>query len=106
VATFWDRVARWYDRIVNVFDWHGDQLRIAEDICAGSVMKVCCGTGYLTTDLLKRGVDACGTDIAPKMVAKAQARLVAEGLDPERVSVADVTDLSFENGRFDDVGHL
>lgn len=101
MATFWDQVAGFYDKFVNVFDWHGDQLRIAEDITSGSVMEVCCGTGYLTMELLKRGVDAYGTDIAPKMIAKARKTLAAEGLDPERVSVADVTELPFEDGRFD-----
>jgi ubiquinone/menaquinone biosynthesis C-methylase UbiE len=101
MTTFWDQVAGLYDRVVTVFDWHGDQLRVAEDITSGSVMEVCCGTAYLTRALLKRGLDAYGTDIAPKMIDRARRELAAEGLDPGRVSVADVTELPFEDCRFD-----
>jgi ubiquinone/menaquinone biosynthesis C-methylase UbiE len=101
MATWWDRLAGFYDRFVNLFDWRKDQLRVAEDITSGSVMEVCCGTAYLTTELLKRGVDACGTDIAPKMIDKARKNLAVEGLDLERVSVADLADLPFEDGQFD-----
>jgi ubiquinone/menaquinone biosynthesis C-methylase UbiE len=101
MTTFWDRVAGLYDRVVNIVDWHGDQLRMVEDIASGSVMEVCCGTAYLTRALLKRGVDAYGTDIAPKMIERARRELAAEGLYPGRVSVADVAALPFEDRRFD-----
>jgi ubiquinone/menaquinone biosynthesis C-methylase UbiE len=101
MATWWDRAAGFYDRFVIVFDWHKDQLRVAGGITSGSVLEVCCGTAYLTRELLKRGVDAYGTDIAPKMSDRARKNLAAEGLDPERVSVADVADLPFEDGQYD-----
>lgn len=66
MATFWDRVAGIYDQVVDVFDWHGDQLRVVQDIASGTVMEVCCGTGYVTRALLERGVDAYGQDLADR----------------------------------------
>jgi ubiquinone/menaquinone biosynthesis C-methylase UbiE len=97
---YWDRFAGLYDRFVNVFGWTERQLAITQGV-SGRVLEVCCGAGHLTIELLKRGVDAYGIDLAPRMAEKARKKLALTDLDPHRVSVADVTRLPFAEGAFD-----
>jgi SAM-dependent methyltransferase len=100
MTSYWDRCADLYDRFINAFGWAERQLATAEGV-SGRVLEVCCGTGYLTLELLKRGLDAYGIDLAPKMVARARQKLASADLDPHRVWVADVTALPFGERTFD-----
>ena len=47
---------------------------------AGITLDLACGTGSLTCELKKRGLDVYGIDASPDMLAKAQEKAAEEGL--------------------------
>jgi glycosyltransferase involved in cell wall biosynthesis/ubiquinone/menaquinone biosynthesis C-methylase UbiE len=70
-----------------------DQILVA---CGGgSVLDVGCGMGLLVATLLRRGVDAYGSDVSSVAAASAARRT------PDRVSVADLRRLPFADDAFD-----
>lgn len=99
---YWDRHAQSYARLGEAGFWLKHRLRLAEGL-SGRVLEVCCGGGRLVVELLKSGVDAYGIDLSPRMVAIAKTKLTQAGFDPERVSIADVTQLPFGDNEFDTV---
>ncbi len=54
-------------------------------------------------ELLRKGADAYGIDLSPQMMSLARDSLVGAGFDPQRVAVADVTQLPFADNEFDAV---
>ncbi len=72
----------WVERLVLLAREHGLRGR--------TVLDIACGTGKSFAPLLLRGYDVWACDISPAMVAQARAR---EGVDPDRVLVADMRDL-------------
>jgi len=75
--------AAFYDRITAA----DERLRGDEDIYAGlapaggRILELGAGSGRLAAGLAARGFDVCGVEIAPTMLALAEARLAA--LEPE-----------------------
>lgn len=67
------------------------------------VLEVACNRGYTLMQLAKEhGIRATGIDLDPTTIAKAREGISKEGLsDLIDVSVADATDLPFEDGSFD-----
>ena len=47
----------------------------------GLTLDLACGTGSLTLELIRRGVDAFGADISPEMLTQAEDKAYEEGLD-------------------------
>jgi SAM-dependent methyltransferase len=79
----------WIERLERIALRHGLRGRRALDVA--------CGTGKSFQPLLHRGYDVTACDISPAMAAQARER---EGVDPDRVVVADMRDLP-PLGRFD-----
>lgn len=100
MSVCWDSISAFYDRLLTPIGWHQQQLRITPGI-SGRVLEACCGTATLTHHLLQRRIDTYAIDLAPKMVRRARARLAASGLDPNRVMLADVSQLPFPDRQFD-----
>ena len=98
--SYWNRIAGIYERLMSPASWMESQHAIIEGL-SGRVLEACCGTGQLLAEMLKRGIDAWGIDLSPKMVEVARGRLANAGLDPQRVSAADVTALPFDEQSFD-----
>jgi SAM-dependent methyltransferase len=69
---------------------------------AERVLDVACGTGNLSLPAARAGALVAGIDIAPNLIAQAQAASAAEGL---RIvfEVGDAERLPYENGAFDTV---
>ena len=77
--------ARYYDRLMHAVDY---QER-AGYLCAvlkkhghdaGLVLDLACGTGSLTVELAKRGMDIYGVDASAEMLAEAQQKAAGEEL--------------------------
>ncbi len=66
------------------------------------VLDVACGTGNLTIPAARGGASVTGVDIAPNLVAQAQARAAEEGLSIA-FDVGDAESLPYEPGEFDAV---
>jgi SAM-dependent methyltransferase len=67
----------------------------------GDVLELACGTGRIALALARQGVNVTGLDLSPAMVAKAQAKVAAEGLRA-RFAVADMRRFSVER-RFETI---
>jgi SAM-dependent methyltransferase len=76
------------------------------DIPAGcQLLDVACGSGQVALWAARDGVNATGVDIAPNLVARAQARARAENLNARFIE-GDAEDLPFEDSSFDVVTSL
>ena len=76
------------------------------DIPAGcELLDVACGSGQVALWAARDGVNVTGVDIAPNLVARAQARAKAEGLSARFIE-GDAEDLPFADGSFDVVTSL
>lgn len=76
--------ARYYDRLTRNVDYaaHADYLcRLLERLghSAGLTLDLACGTGSLTLELAKRGVDVYGLDASPEMLSVAQQKAEEAG---------------------------
>jgi ubiquinone/menaquinone biosynthesis C-methylase UbiE len=100
MPSYWDRFASTYSGIGEAKFWLNHRLRITDHL-SGRAIEMCCGGGQLVLELLKKGIDAYGIDLSPKMVELAQVKLVNAGFEPERIIKADVTKLPFKNGEYD-----
>lgn len=78
--------ARYYDSLTRNVDYAGH----AEYLCsilehlkhkAGLTLDLACGTGSLTLELAKRGVDVYGLDASPEMLSVAQQKAMRAGLN-------------------------
>jgi SAM-dependent methyltransferase len=97
------------------FDWNVseevDWLLARLGAGCRSVLEPGCGSGRMAEELAGRGLDVCGIDISPAMLALARRRLAEAGVDAEIV-LADMCD--FDLGRSFDgavcpintIGHL
>jgi SAM-dependent methyltransferase len=66
-----------------------------------TTLEVGCGFAGLSLSLGRRGIVAYGVDVSVQAVRAARARFSAFGLDPDRLSLADVERLPFADGTFD-----
>lgn len=66
------------------------------------VLDVACGTGNLTIPAARTGALVTGIDIAPNLVAQAEASAAEEGL-PAAFDVGDAEELPYESGAFQTV---
>jgi ubiquinone/menaquinone biosynthesis C-methylase UbiE len=80
---------------VSLAAWTDSQLTVIKGL-NGRVLEACCGTGQLLVEMLKRGID-----LPPNMVEVTRHRLTAAQLDPQRVYLADITALPFDDRSFD-----
>jgi SAM-dependent methyltransferase len=91
----YERLAPVYDDFTDGYDhdaWVDALERIARNHGANGprALDVACGTGKSFTPLLERGWDVWACDLSPAMVQRARA---CEGVDPDRVLVADMRSL-------------
>lgn len=82
----------WLDALERIARNHG-----ANGACGARILDVACGTGKSFAPLLERGYDVWACDLSPAMVERARR---CEGVDPERVLVADMRELP-ELGAFE-----
>lgn len=98
----YEQLAPVYDDFTDGYDhdaWIDGLERIARDHGANGarVLDVACGTGKSFAPLIERGYDVWACDISPAMVERARR---CDGVDPDRVLVADMRDLP-ELGAFE-----
>jgi SAM-dependent methyltransferase len=98
----YEQLAPIYDRFTASYDhagWVGrlEQLAREHGLRGRRALDVGCGTGKSFVPLLRRGYDVWACDLSPAMVARARMR---DGVDPERVLVADMRELP-ELGAFE-----
>lgn len=93
-----DRWANFYDIIYGDYD---EDIAFYEKEAAKAkrVLELACGTGRIYLRLLKKGIDAYGIDISPRMIKILKNKAAAKGLRP-RVSVAGMADFRLAQ-RFD-----
>lgn len=109
-ASVWDRLAGSYARSVRLFDrsYPAIRQRLADDL-AGSrqILEVAAGTGQFTFELA--AVSGCealvSTDVAPKMIAQLNARLLDAGPATASIEtqVLSAYELPFGDQHFDAV---
>lgn len=101
-----DRVTGHFDRAANVyFDWYslqnleGHSFRIRKTRCmellstipsGGRVLDAGCGPATMIQELLDRGYEVLGTDIAPHMIEECQKRFAGNPRASFAVAPADV----------------
>jgi ubiquinone/menaquinone biosynthesis C-methylase UbiE len=100
MSSYWDKIAGVYEKFMSPLAWIESQRAVIEGL-SGRVLEACCGTGQLLVEMLQRGIDAHGIDLSPKMVEVARHRLLNAHLDPQRVLIADVTALPYDDQSFD-----
>src|SRR5438309_3271614 len=99
MAGDYDRFSRHMEQGARIFY---EQL----DVSAGcQMLDVACGSGQVALWAARDGVRVTGVDIAPNLVARAQARARAEGLNA-RFVFGDAEALPFEDASFDVVTSL
>ena len=97
IARLFDASVATYDRVNTVLTFGRDaawrRWAARRAVVAGEhapVLDACAGTGLLARALARRGAQVTAVDVAPATLARAAARLAAEGL-ALRTVVADVT---------------
>ena len=102
---FWNRFARIYDPFTRRFtpDYPAVIARIAHDVGeAQRVLEVATGTGLIALELgEKHEVDAI--DISPAMIAQAEEKMHARGLEGVRFKVGNAYELPWQDHEFDAV---
>jgi len=98
VATSWEHVAPWYDRLVGDegSEYHRHvllpgTLRLLAPRPADRVLDLCCGQGVLCRLLAERAVEVVGVDVSPSLIAAARERTGAANV---RFEVADARKLA------------
>lgn len=87
----WDRFTRLYDDDYGDFDADLDLYLPFAERTGGPVLEAMCGTGRVLVPLAQEGLEVVGLDISPAMVAAAQEKLEAAGLNAHaRAQVADI----------------
>jgi ubiquinone/menaquinone biosynthesis C-methylase UbiE len=102
MTSYWNRFFKIYTGVGDAGFWLKHRLRLLEHL-SGHVLEVCCGGGRLVLEMLNTGIDAYGIDLSPKMVEAARLKLSLAGYAPERIHLADVTHLPYDDGEFDAV---
>jgi len=92
-----DRISPWFH--------HYQSLALSQlDLGKGSFLDVGCGVGRAVRDAaqhLKPGKRACGIDISPKMIEKAQG--LAKGLTSVEFQVANAEQIPYSDASFDSI---
>jgi ubiquinone/menaquinone biosynthesis C-methylase UbiE len=113
LARFYDRTARHYHEMHYIVKTEYTPLkqrqlyieRMIEDLRPprnAKILDVGCGPGELLLNLLRKGYDARGIDIAEGMVREATATIQASGFPQfDGASVGDIERLQFSNSEFD-----
>lgn len=112
MSSGYDRIARMYDR--NWRNWYLpaampalESLFFASAPSGSQVLDVCCGSGHVTEELVRRGYVVTGVDSSSALIAIAQAKLPSTAF-----AVQDVCTLAFEGAfdaalsTFDSLNHL
>lgn len=89
-------------RLYDLFSFDGDlplYLELAQRQ-GGRVLEVACGSGRVLVPLARAGYDVVGVDASPHMLALAQGKLDAEGLEADLVR-ADMRDFDLGQTDFD-----
>ena len=100
----WDRVARRYDRLVGGDDaFYGEVARLLGQRLGpeDTVLDIACGTGLLSVEAARVARRVCGVDLAPRMIAQAEARRRRLGLANLDLLVGDGCQLPLVDGAFD-----
>lgn len=101
--TSWDRVADWYDGLLE--DRGSDHyenvilpgaLRLLEPTAGMRILDLACGQGVLSRRLAALGAHVVGCDAAPALIATARARNdnSPHGVTPPRYEVCDARDIA------------
>ena len=85
-----------YDELMAVvaYDEWADYVRVLWSFAGHAphrVLDCACGTGNVTFELARAGLEVVGVDLSPEMIAVAQRKVPASGL-PVRFEVADLGD--------------
>lgn len=81
-ADLFDRFARFYDADYRDYDDDLDAILQLADECGGPVLELGCGTGRVLVPLAAAGQRVTGIDVSPALLARARAKVEAEGLQP------------------------
>ena len=82
-------------------------LEILNDVAPGKMLDAGCGIGDFMLTCTNLGWDCYGFDFAKNMVELAKNFLGEHNINPDHVSVGDVSDLSaYDNGEFDLIASL
>lgn len=94
-------IAPYYDLEFGAFDADVAVYRGYADYVGSPILELGCGTGRLLVPLAQAGLEVHGLDRSPAMLARARARLEAEGLGHVPLHQGDMTDLrDFPEGHF------
>ncbi len=112
--TFWNENADAHLDIAYQYDTNPDERypfyevrrdRLLEDLekrPKGRLLDAGCGAAQILIEILQRGWDGYGIDFAERMIEHAKRLMAEEGLDPNRVQVGSLQDLSpYDDNRFD-----
>ena len=102
VAEVYDEVRPADAQWLEVFELLATEAGIAR----GRVLDVGCGTGRFVAALAERGVDACGVDVSPEMLAVARRKLPQRTLVEGRAERLPFGDATFDRIVFALVVHL
>jgi ubiquinone/menaquinone biosynthesis C-methylase UbiE len=101
---FWSKVARNYDRVVDLQIGAGGRSlvreRLSREARLGSLVEFGCGTGYYTDVLASHSDSVVATDLSPGMLELARDRIKAANVS---FQIEDVQRTSFPDGVFDTV---
>ena len=101
-SQYWTKVARKYDRVVDVQIGGATRSLIRERVCKedslGSLVEFGCGTGFNTAVLSAKADSLVATDFSPGMLAVTKERIRACNVT---FRVEDCQNTSFRDGTFD-----
>jgi protein-L-isoaspartate O-methyltransferase len=89
---FWlSAAAKPVDDLIQKLSWRGNE----------AVFEAGCGTGYATALLARRSARVVAVDLSEAMLAEAQARIRAQGLENVRFVTGDAVEALGKEGQFD-----
>ncbi len=105
-AAVWDKLARWYDRAVRLFDrsYPAVRERLRRDREGRQrVLEIAAGTGQFTPDLAGICEQVVASDLAPAMVERLRQSLRERGVEGVDLAVMDATSIDAPDAAFDAV---
>jgi SAM-dependent methyltransferase len=99
----WQRGAGAYDRLFGAVTRTAiaPALEALELHPGARLLDLCCGTGHTVAAALDRGIEACGIDLSPAMVALARQLCPSGAFQVGDAEAPDAAELGFEPGQFD-----
>jgi len=79
--SFYEAIAPWYDLEFDAFDADLDLYRGYAEIVGSPILELGCGTGRLLIPLAQDGFEITGVDASSAMLARAEQRVAAAGVD-------------------------